>query len=316
MDERFDEVVLGAGLRGLAAALRARRQAPAGTLLVVDAAAQPGGQVRTQRSNGFACELGPFAFDRPEVEPLLALLQHPPRLVGLLAGGQCGHTFDGAGLHEGPVAPHPVSFPGGNEDVVQACRRALGPVLRLGRQVVALRPGPVGWTLDLGGEVPTTIAATRLTLALPVAAAATLLGSLDPALPACAERLAVEPRAFAFLGGHAGDAPELRGYGVVPAAGLDTPVAEMIFCTQAFPGRALPGRFLVRCELAGPTLEQDDEALLAAAEGELRRWTGTRAPVGFRKVHRFLADVEDGARVECRVRLLGLAARATGLAIP
>jgi len=42
--ERFDHVVLGAGLRGLHAALHARRTQPAASLLLVDAAPRAGGR--------------------------------------------------------------------------------------------------------------------------------------------------------------------------------------------------------------------------------------------------------------------------------
>ncbi|MEO6594820.1 MAG: hypothetical protein ABIP94_08720, partial [Planctomycetota bacterium] len=90
--------------------------------------------------------------------------------------------------------------------------------------------------------------------------------------------------------------------------------AEVIFCTQVFAGRALPGRFLVRCELSGPAAG-DDAHLLAVAEAELRRWTGARCAFPFTKLHRFGAEEQSAALVECRVRLAGLAARAPGLAM-
>ncbi|MFO0279249.1 MAG: NAD(P)-binding protein, partial [Planctomycetota bacterium] len=62
LDNDFDALVLGAGGRGLAAALRLRAAAAASTavpprLLVVDAAPAPGGSIRTQRTNGYVCEL-------------------------------------------------------------------------------------------------------------------------------------------------------------------------------------------------------------------------------------------------------------------
>ena len=315
MDERFDEVVVGAGCRGLAAALRARRERPAASLLLVEAEPRPGGDVQTQRSNGFVCELGPFAFHRDEVEPLLALLPQPPKVVDLLPAAWRGSLFDGTGLREVAVEPRPISFASGNEELVQACRRELGANVRLGRKVAAVRPAGTEWDVELGGEAPTHVACGRLTLAVPTAAAAVLLGGLDRALPACAERLLTEQRAFVFLGGNETDAPELRGYGIVPTEGLSSVLAEAIFCTQAFAARALPGRFLVRCELVGEALAADDGAALAAAAAELRRWTGTNARFGFTKLHRFAADAEDGARVECCVRLQGLAQRAPGLTI-
>jgi hypothetical protein len=82
-----------------------------------------------------------------------------------------------------------------------------------------------------------------------------------------------------------------------------------------FAQRALPGRFLVRAELTGPAAAAADEALLAAAEHDLRTWTGTRAPFALRKVHRFARQVADGAAAECRVRLRELPARVPGLTL-
>ena len=83
-----------------------------------------------------------------------------------------------------------------------------------------------------------------------------------------------------------------------------------------FPNRALPGRVLVRCEVVGPDLAGDDEAVLTAAERELRRWTGCRGHFGFTKLRRFAVEVIDGAWVECRARLQGIAARTPGLTFP
>jgi protoporphyrinogen oxidase len=313
--EHFDHVVLGAGLRGLRAALQARRTQPAASLLLVDAAPRAGGRVQTQRSNGFVCELGPFAFSPDELAPHLAALAQPPRLVEALDPARRGHHFDGTQLVPVDLEAPPRSFATGNEELVQAYRRELGTTLRLGRAATALQPTADGLLVTLGGEVPTRIATTRLTLAVPLAVAARLLAPFDHELPACAERIGDEPRAFVFFGGHGSDAPELRGYGIVPAATVDTPCAELVFCTQVFAQRALPGRFLVRAELAGDALAADDAALAATAEAELRRWTGTAAPMPFTKVHRFAAAVEHAADVECRVRLRAIAGRLDALRI-
>ena len=313
--EPVDVLVIGAGLRGLAASLRLLRDQPTERLAVIDSAPQPGGNTRTQRSNGFLCELGPFAFARAEVEPMLALVRHPPVVVEALPSASHGHVFLGDRLESTAVDPVPVSFRTGAEELVQACRRELGPMLRLGRAATRIEPNSEGFVVTLGGEAPTPVAARRLVLALPVAAACGLLARFDPALADTAGRLQTEPRGFAFFGGTAHEAPELRGYGVVPGDHLDTPLAEVIFCTEVFPGRALPGRFLVRCELVGAALARDDTAALAIAEAELRRWTGTPAHLGFTKLHRFGVEVQNGAFVECRARLHGLSARLPGLSL-
>lgn len=313
--ESFDLVVIGAGLRGLGAALASRRSDPHAALLVVDRAPRVGGEVQTLRSNGFVCELGPFAFARDDVAPLLSLLAHPPRLVEALPTAARGHRYDGNRLLSVDVDPTPVSFASGTEELPQACRRELGAVLRLGRTATAVQVHAHGFELTLGGEVPGRVRARRLTLALPPAAAGELLAPFDRELAACAGRIGAEPRAFVFLGGHRADAPELHGFGIAPADGVDSPVAETVFCTEVFAQRALPGRLLLRAEVAGAAVAGDDAAVIAAVEAELRRWTGTTAKLPFAKVHRFAVPADAAAEVECRTRLAALAARIDGLSV-
>lgn len=316
-DSDFDALVLGAGRAGLAAALGLLRAAPQGRLLVVDAAPAPGGSIRTQRTNGYVCELGPFAFARAEVEPLLALLPQPP---GLLAGdpaARTGAVRTPAGALPVAVDPEPVAFRTGNEELPQACRREFGPALRLGRPVTAIAPRlDGGFAVTLGGEVPTELTARALHVALPPAVAGALLGAFDPALPAVAARIATAPGAFAFLGGDDQDCRDLAGYGLLAADDLPGAVREAIFCSRVFPGRALPGRCLLRLELAGPeAADPDDEALLALAERTLADWTGCAPARGFglRKLHRFASAVADGAVVEADARLRELGRRVPGL---
>lgn len=308
--EEFDVVVVGAGWRGLTAALRTQRERPAARLLVVDAAASPGGTVRTQRTNGFLCELGPFAFRDAELAAITSLLREPPVPIDCLPGARSGWLFTGQVLEPIPVDPLPRSFRSGNEEVAQACRRELGRALRVGRAVTTIDRAD-SYLLTLGGEVPAHLSAPELILALPDQAAGRLLGRFDPALAQVAERVTTTSAAMAFFGGSQQEAPTLRGYGIVPAEQVATPVREVIFCSEVFPGRALPGRFLVRVECADPA--PDDDAALAAAERELRLWTGTTAAFGLRKLHRFPHEVADGALAECRARLRALEHRVPGL---
>lgn len=312
--EEFDVVVVGAGLRGLTAALRIRRDQPSARLLVVDAAAQPGGSVRTQRTNGFVCELGPFAFRESELATIQGLLQRPPSPIPCLPGASVGAVFTGEALEPVAVDPPPWSFRSGNEELVQACRRELGAAFRLGRATVTV-DRIESFVITLGGEVPTRLLARQLVLALPHQAAGRLLGRFDPALAAVAERVTASPSAMAFLGGSQAEATTLRGYGILPAEGVATPVREVIFCSEVFPGRALPGRFLLRAELGDLEPAASDDDVLQLAEAEVRRWTGTPAEFGLRKLHRFQAEVGDGALVECRIRLRDLALRLPGLTI-
>ena len=309
--ERFDVVVVGAGLRGLAAALRAQRAGR--RVLAIDARPQPGGRAWTQRSNGFVCELGAFGFDAAELAPLLQLLQPAPALLS----GRCTHgaVFDGERLLPVEVEPRPVSFRSGNEELAQACRRALGPALRLGRAVTTIESADAGFRHQLGGEAAGELFGDELVLALPPWLAGRLMAPFDARLANAAEHVDPVPHALVFLGAAAAEAPELRGHGIVPADGVRSDVAEIVFCSEVFAGRALPGRTLVRVELAGARAAATDDAAVEAAVAVLRSWTGTRAVFGFTKVHRFDVPQAAGALAECRLRLAELPARVPGLRI-
>ena len=316
-DNDFDALVLGAGGRGLAAALGLMPAVGPGRLLVVDVAPAPGGAIRTQRTNGYVCELGPFAFAAADLAPLLALLPQAPRPLPCLPPARTGWLCTPAGNLPAQVDPEPLTFRTGNEELPQACRRALGQALRLGRAVTAVAPrSDGGFRVTLGGEAPTELAARALHVALPAAVAGALLGGFDPALADVANRIAASPGAFAFLGGDARPADASFGYGILAADDLPGPVREAIACSQVFAGRALPGRCLWRVELAGPAAaDPDDEAVLALAERALAEWTGVPSAFGLRKLHRFPAPVADGALVEAEARLRELGRRVPGLAV-
>src|SRR5690606_25509361 len=172
-----------------------------------------------------------------------------------------------------------------------------------------------GFSVTLGGEVPTELHAKEVVMATSATAAARVLGGFEPELPHVAEHEQLEPRAFVWFGGLSKDAPELLGYGVLPHKQLDSPLAEVIFCTEVFDNRAMPDRFLVRAETSLATLPQDDDELTRIAELELRRWTETKASFGFTKVHRFATVAHDGCYVECRTRLIEIARRVQGLSL-
>lgn len=315
-DPPFDVLVLGAGLRGLRAALATRRTTPTAQLLVVDRAPQPGGSVRTVRTNGFVCEHGPIGFWREELDATLALLQHAPTPLAALPTARSGFVFDGE-RRAIDVTELPWSFRTGNEELVQACRRQLGSTLRLGRAVTAITAATGdGFRVALAGDPPGEVRAHELVVALPLDATARLLGAFDPALPDVAARLRQEARALVWLGADAAAMPEAQGYGLVPAPDFASPLLEVVFCTQVFAGRALHGRTLVRCEVALPDGADEADAI-ALAERELRHWTGTQATFGLQKATPFVhVDDGDAAAIECRARLRDLAVRVPGLRVP
>ncbi len=334
MNEPFDHVVLGAGLTGLRHALTWRRAHPDGRLLVVERAPRPGGDVQTQRSNGFVCELGPFAFVDAEIRPLLGALARPPAIV--TSTSDRGFVHDGSALRDCPVEPTPVSFASGCEEIVQAARRELTDALLLGREAAAFTATDAGFEVELGGEAPATLTTGYLTVAVPGRDALRLLAPFDHTLPALHEQLVTEPRAFVFLGGLASDCEALTGYGIVPTVAArpdgaepdgsrpanarpNRATVEVIHCSNAFPRRCLPDRFLARSELAGTAVrELDDDGLAARATADLQALTGHAVPFGFTKVHRFdivAPDAADATRAELRTRLRSIADQVPGLTI-
>lgn len=310
-------LVVGAGIRGLGAALRARESGVA--VRLCEAEARPGGSLATRRSEGFVLELGPFAVARDELDGWLAPLRSRPPLLEAMVRTGFRAEAEGGALREVPLVDQPVAPAGGFEDLAVAYRRELGDALRLGRRVEAIgcEPGPgdgVTFAATLGGEVADRIEAGRLHLAVDLRAAAQLCAPFDPLLPELAGRLVEEPGAFVFVGAQSAHAQAWRGYGIA-AADEGEPLVEAIFATNVFARRAQPGKALTRLEVRGPVATEADEALIAAARERLARWTGSDVPPVFARVHRFATIRRDAACVELRARLLGLAGRIPGLAI-
>lgn len=311
-DERtLDCAVIGAGRRGLLAALQQQRAGK--QFAVFDALPQPGGGDRTQRSNGFGCELGAFAFARGEVQPLLDLLEHAPQPIELDPAARHGHVWNGEALVPTQVEPVPISFHSGCEELWQACRRQLGAALRLGRGVDQVTRTADGWQFTLAGEVPTLVQTHELVLAVPAPAAARLLRAFDPALAGVADRAACSAHAFVFLGDREAIGDAVQGHGIVAADELPTALLEVINCSRSFAGRALPGRCLLRAELPNADPAATDDELVATALRELQRWTGRELRCGFTKVHRFTLPLRDGASAELGIRLRALPTRVGAL---
>jgi len=312
----LDLIVVGGGLDALAAALRARSADADARILIVDRQPWLGHDVRSQRSNGFTCELGPIAFTDDELATHRSLLKRPPREIRSNQGAKTGWLFDGERLQGLTVQPEPISFATGCEDLIQAYRRELDGCARLGRAVTDLRQAPGdGFRVTLGGEVPTELETQQIILATSSIHAARILGSFDPELPAIAEQETRTDRAYVWLGGLEKDVRDLQGYGVLPHPQLETQMAELIYCSNVFPNRTMPGRFLLRSEITLEDPNRDDQQLRQEVETEVRRWTKTEASFGFYKVHRFSTPTPDGIRTECRIRVQEITSEIPGLTL-
>ncbi|MBK8099869.1 MAG: NAD(P)-binding protein [Planctomycetes bacterium] len=310
----FQHLLIGSSLAGLHAAQSLRAKDPSGRIRLIEQTPAPGGSTRTLRSEGYVCELGPFAVTENELRERTEPLPKPPPAIPALPAAAGGHVWTGERLVPTAVLSPPWSFRGGMEDLVTAYRRELGDCLQLGRAATMVTPGPDGWQVTLGGEVRATLAAPRLTLALSTTSAARLLARLEPRLHDTSQRLATEPRAFVFAGFTISEVQDhLTGYGIVPADGVVTDLAEVIFCTNVFERRAMPGHALVRIEVGGGLTSRADPDLAAAATAELGRWTGMTARPRFVRVHRFASERRDAAWLECRTRIQSLTELASGL---
>ncbi len=323
----IDRLVVGANFDGLACALDAARAGE--SVLLVDEAPRPGGRIRTQRTEGFVCEYGPFALPRKDWDGYAARLRRPPAAIALQPGATTGFYWNGRELLQAPVGGDPVSGAGGLEDLVIAFRRevddaaldadgAREPVLQLSREVTALAPGEDGSLFaTLGGESPRTVIARGVDLFVPLDRAARLLAPLDPALPDLCSRFDREPEAVCFVGysNSAKVAAATGSYGIVlaemltqdaaPDAELDG-IEEVVFCSSAYPRRAQTGKALIRVAFGGTAAAIDDEVLLDQTRRALHRMTGLEDQPIFFRCHRGTRLVRNTVDLECRVRVRAL----------
>lgn len=221
---------------------------------------------------------------------------------------------------KGPKRPALCTFKGGMEDLISALRRELGSALVLGRQAVrVLRQGDE-WQVTLGGEVESTITARELTLATPAHASAKLLADLDPELSSELAAIPFASVANVYLGYWESDVRDtLQGFGFLLEPGENTPVLGILYCSAIFPGRAVPGKFLVRAMIGGvdhaDAVDLSDEDLVRMAQDALENYAGVQAPVLFQRVRRAMDaipqyEIGHADRVE---RIRSLASRYPGL---
>jgi oxygen-dependent protoporphyrinogen oxidase len=100
-------VVVGAGIAGLAAALRLRETMPACQVLVVEASARPGGTISTERTDGFLLEGGADSMitEKPWGVALAERHGFADRLIGTSEGERRTYV-----VHRGRLHPLPEGF--------------------------------------------------------------------------------------------------------------------------------------------------------------------------------------------------------------
>ena len=171
-----------------------------------------------------------------------------------------------------------ASFAGGLEELVDALRNVLGPVVRTGvRACRAVREG-TRWRVETGGE---SLLADALVLALPSPDAAAALEETDAALAGVLREIANVTTATLTLGFKPSDVPDLpKGYGFVVAKGAGLSINAATFTSHKFAQRGY-GMAVIRCFLGGAGKEEwaeaSEERMLEGALADLRRTIGIEA---------------------------------------
>ncbi len=295
--------IVGGGLAGLTVAFR--RAAAGDHVILVEPAARLGGQLWTERRDGFVVEHGAEGFvARSEAVPALAAALDPALRADLVGQEETrSYGFDGAGLV--PLAPGEAAaflgFQVPRDEMgkgIRAFRRGMGQIvegltaalasradLRSGARATTITELPGGrWRLALeagaseGSEdVDAVVVATTSATAAPLLEgafgdAARALGGA-PTLSSCTVTLAYAREAVE----HPLDA---TGF-VVAAAHQEHGFRACTFITSKFPGRAPDGHASLRAFFR-PSLDDlaslDDAAWIARAEACLRRVFPLRGP--------------------------------------
>jgi oxygen-dependent protoporphyrinogen oxidase len=221
--------------------------------------------------------VGVYAGDERQLgaEAVFAALVAAERAAGSIARGLLRSAFSGParGL------PGTWSAREGLGGLAGLLARGLGPALRLGTRVCALRPEAQGWRVELeSGDVR----AQKLVLAADAAGAAELLGPLDPDAAAALRALPFAPIvsvALALGPGATRRAPEGFGFLVPRDCGLD--LLGVLFMSRLFAARAPAGSELMTALLGGQrwpaAIDAPEEALLARIHDGLERALGLRA---------------------------------------
>jgi oxygen-dependent protoporphyrinogen oxidase len=254
-------LIVGGGLAGLVAA---RELTKAGVqVLVIEAGPRIGGQIWTERSNGFLVEHGAEGFSpaRPSTRALCDELGLTGRMVSQdrlealalrrgkldrlgpgeaarLAGIQASAAELGRGM---------VSLSGGTGDLIQALAQSLpAGCLKLEVEAQAARRGRPGWeVLTSSGQI---VSADALVLAIPAARAAELLAAVSPAAAGKLRSLrAVSSVSVSLAYPRQAVAHPLDGMGFIkPGPPERAGLRACSFVSSQFSNRVPPGYVLLR----------------------------------------------------------------------
>lgn len=213
---------------------------------------------------------------------------HGSLVRGMMAKGKARRRDRAAGR---PVTTGKLSsFDEGMQALPRALARSSGLRVEHGAQVLALRRA-AGGTPELvlpGGTLP----ADAVVVATESDAAATLLEGVAPAAAARLAELRVPPIAVVALGFAAAALPDLpAGFGALIPRSEGIRHLGSLWDSHIFPGRAPDGHVLLRVMFGGavdpaaPSL--DDDALVALALEELRRYLAVDAAPAFREIARW-----------------------------
>ena len=107
MNARPRVVVVGAGIAGLATARAVRHEVPDAEVIVLESSDRPGGNVRTERIDGYLCEAGPDGF-LDNAPATLAFVEEIGLTASLLSSADAARRrfiFRDERLHEVPLSP-------------------------------------------------------------------------------------------------------------------------------------------------------------------------------------------------------------------
>jgi oxygen-dependent protoporphyrinogen oxidase len=199
----------------------------------------------------------------------------------------------------GPASAGPsgvlTSFDEGMATPCRELARELGPAVRLGQRVTALRREGAGFSLTCAGD-GAPLQADLVVLAVPAYAQRELLAPLDAA---CAERLGEVPYpvlAVLCLGFRREDvAHPLDGFGYLIPRRERVTLLGALFESTLFAGRAPAGHVLVRAMIGGATNPEvaalDEAGLLAAVRADLATTLGVTAAPVFVRTYRHAAAI-------------------------